>query len=126
MLSACEHLDQDRAELYADIVMGFIHEAARRTLEVEMNLQNYEVRSEYLRKLKAEGLAEGRAEGRTEGRAEGRAEGLGRALLEVLDARGLSVTDEQREMVTRCAEVDTLLAWLDRAATATDTDELFA
>ena len=118
MLSACEHLDQDRAELYADIVMGFIHEAARRTLEVEMNLQNYEVRSEYLRKLKAEGLAEGRAEGR--------AEGLGRALLEVLDARGLSVTDEQREMVTRCAEVDTLLAWLDRAATATDTDELFA
>lgn len=114
VLSACEHLDQDRAELYADIVMGFIHEAARRTLEVEMNLQNYEVRSEYLRKLKAEG------------RAEGRAEGLGRAVLEVLEARGLSVTDEQREMVTRCADVDTLLAWLQRAVTASRPDELFA
>jgi hypothetical protein len=52
--------------------------------------------------------------------------GEAQALLEVLDARGLSLTAEQRERVRSCIDFDTLKGWLRRAVTAASTDELFA
>ncbi|MFH8476297.1 hypothetical protein [Streptomyces sp. NPDC018000] len=63
-----------------------------------------------------------RDEGRDEGRAEGRAEGL----LLILDVRGIAVTDETRQKITSCDDPQLLHQWLNRAATATTAEEIFA
>ena len=64
------------------------------------------------------------------GRAEGHAEGVARSkaadVLDVLDARALPVTTEQRERILGCSDLELLKAWLRRAATAAATDELFS
>ncbi len=121
LLSACDGLDESRAELYADIVFGFINEAARRALEAEMNLENYEVQSEFLRNLKADA----RARGEALGQARGRLEALGRAVLKVLQARHLPVTEAQRLTISACNDSDALELWLERAVTAPSADQLF-
>jgi hypothetical protein len=46
-------------------------------------------------------------------------------VLEVLDARGLSVSREQRERVLGCSDPNLLKTWLRRAATVASSDELF-
>jgi hypothetical protein len=88
-----------------------------RALEEEMNLEKYEFQSEFLRSRLAQG--------RDEGREEGRVEGLARAVITVLEARRLSVSDEQRGMILGCTEPEVLEAWLQRAATADGAGDLF-
>ncbi|MFS0692190.1 hypothetical protein [Streptomyces nitrosporeus] len=58
---------------------------------------------------------------RDEGRAEGRAE----ALLLVLEARGITLTEEDRARITGCHEPQVLGRWLTRATTAASAEELF-
>jgi hypothetical protein len=43
----------------------------------------------------------------------------------VLDARGLDVTDAQRERVLACSDLDTLARWHRRAVTVASADALF-
>jgi hypothetical protein len=47
-------------------------------------------------------------------------------LLRFLKGRGLEVTDEARERIESCRDMDVLGTWLDRAATASRAEELFA
>jgi hypothetical protein len=47
------------------------------------------------------------------------------AVLDVLDARGLSIADPQRERVLGCKDLETLTRWLRRAATIDSTAALF-
>ncbi|WP_256863314.1 hypothetical protein [Microbispora sp. GKU 823] len=63
--------------------------------------------------------------GRVEGREEGRAEGEIDAIFNVLDVRGLEVSDDTRERIRRCNDLDQLKAWVRRAVTVTSVDELF-
>jgi hypothetical protein len=73
-------------------------------------------RAEGLSQGRAEGLTQGRAEGISQGRAEGlergRAEGLAQSILLLLDLRGLSPTDLQRETITTIADAGQLARWL--------------
>ncbi|MEU2213189.1 hypothetical protein [Streptomyces hygroscopicus] len=71
-------------------------------------------------------FAEVRAEARAEARAETRIEAHAEALLRILKARGLEVTAETRERIESCKDMDVLGTWLDRAATASRTADLFA
>ncbi|MEU6535014.1 hypothetical protein [Streptomyces sp. NPDC047000] len=64
----------------------------------------------------------GKANGKAEGRAEGKAEGI----LRVLEVRGLDVSDDVRERVTGCTDLDRLSDWLDRAVIVAEAEELFA
>ena len=73
----------------------------------------------------AMGRAEGKAEGRAEGRAEGKAEGRAEALLAVLEARGLSLSNVQRELILATRELALLDEWLRCALGATATAEIF-
>lgn len=57
--------------------------------------------------------------------AEGFAQGVARAVLIVLEARGLPVSDEVRERVGACKDVQRLEHWLVRAVTAESVDEVF-
>ncbi|MEU5685394.1 hypothetical protein [Streptomyces venezuelae] len=62
-----------------------------------------------------------REEGREEARAEGRAE----MVLEILEARELSVPPLVRERVSACTDMDQLKAWTHRAVRVTDAADLF-
>lgn len=71
-----------------------------------------------------EGRAEGKAEGRAEGKAEGRAEGEATALLAVLAARGVSVSEEQSATIRDCRDFALLETWLRRAISASSCEDV--
>lgn len=106
MLSGLRSLDQDHANLYADVVLAGLPETARRSLEAMMNLATYEYQSDYARRYVSQGEAD--------------------ALLTVLAARGIEVPADARDKITGCTDVDQLRTWLRRAVTATSLAELFA
>jgi hypothetical protein len=58
--------------------------------------------------------------------AVGEARGEARAVLTVLAARGLEISDEARERISGCTDLDQLDQWVRRAVTVTPADELFA
>jgi hypothetical protein len=60
------------------------------------------------------------------GRAEGKAEGKAEMLLDVLDARGLTVTVAQRKQVLACTDVAQLHAWARAAVTAPSVEALLS
>jgi hypothetical protein len=77
-------------------------------------------RSELLREIDARSRAEGEAEGKARGKAEGEA----RAVLTVLDARGVHVPDAVRDQVLACTDLGQLDTWLRRATTASTADDV--
>jgi hypothetical protein len=120
-LLATLRLSDDRQVLYSDLVFAALSEAARPALEDLMASGNYEFQSDFAKKHQAKGRAEGEATGRAAGEAKGRAE----ALLAVLQARGLQVSDEVRGRVLGCTDVAQLDAWVRKAVSVTSVDELF-
>ncbi|MEV4254286.1 hypothetical protein AB0J52_14130 [Spirillospora sp. NPDC049652] len=56
---------------------------------------------------------------------EGETKGETKALVSVLEARDLPVSDEIAEKIVNCPDNETLLTWLRRAAVATSVDEVF-
>jgi predicted transposase/invertase (TIGR01784 family) len=67
-------------------------------------------------------LAEGRAEGEIDGFAKGKAA----AVLAVLAARGIPVSDEDRVHIETCRDLPTLDQWIARATTAASTEDAIA
>ena len=57
-------------------------------------------------------------------RAEGLAEGLVESVLDILSARGLTVSQAQRHEISQCHDLDRLRLWRHRAARASSTDEV--
>lgn len=64
------------------------------------------------------------AKGEAKGKAEGRAEGIAGAILKVLEARRVAVTEAQRQEILRCQDLHRLDRWLHQAARAASGDEL--
>ncbi len=83
-----------------------------------MTLEGYEWKSDFAKKH--------RAEGRAEGLAEARAEGAARAVLIVLEARGITVSGETRQRITSCMDTDQLERWAKRSALVDKAEDLFA
>ncbi|MFF0529157.1 hypothetical protein ACFYT3_12265 [Nocardia amikacinitolerans] len=73
-------------------------------------LHNYEYQSDFARRYYADGQKKGEV----------------RALLTVLEARGIPVSDEVRERITECTDTDLLAEWVRRAVTVATAEELFA
>ena len=73
----------------------------------------------------AEGRAQGVAEGKAQGVAEGEAQGRRSSLLELCEAKGLELSDDQRIRISTCTDLDQLKAWVKRAITAETADALF-
>lgn len=99
-------LPEDERATWEEVILASLDIAARRALEEWMNLQGYPEKSTFYQRGKAEGEA--------------------KALLAVLTARGLRVSDELRARILAAAEVSQLEAWIVRAATAASIDEVFA
>lgn len=113
---AVRALDDERAKLYLDVILSRLGDVARAALEVLMRQVDYEYQSDFARRYVAEGRAEGRAEGKAEGEAS--------AVLAVLRARNIVVSDVQRARVLACTDLPTLDRWVIAAVTATSADEL--
>ncbi|MFJ9678221.1 hypothetical protein ACIRP2_09225 [Streptomyces sp. NPDC101194] len=75
-------------------------------------------RSETSQRLRSEARAMGRAEGRAMARAED--------ILRILSKRGIAVSEQVRERVVSCSDLDVLSEWLDRSLTAEVAEDLFA
>jgi flagellar biosynthesis/type III secretory pathway protein FliH len=112
------------ARRYYDWVSALLPEAARKTLREKMKTASRWY-SEDAQAWIAEGIAEGKAQGLAEGKAEGKAEGEAKSVLLFLEARGIEVTDEQRQRILQCADLQQLETWVRRAATVSSADELF-
>jgi hypothetical protein len=112
-LAALNALDPDHANLYADVVLTVLPAAARDYLEALMTTTPYRYQSDFARRYFDQGEAEGEARGEA------------KAVLAVLGARGIEVTDEVRERVSGCTDLGQLETWIRRAATANTVDDLF-
>jgi uncharacterized protein DUF4351 len=114
-LRALAGLDAERAEIYFDLIMHSLSEAARTTLST-MDARKYEFRSDFARQY----IALGRTEGRTEGIETGRAEGRAAVILRLLKLRfgQLDSEIEARIGSASIAELDTISERLLTARTA--------
>lgn len=125
LLAALESVDRDHANLYADVVLAALPEAARHHLEELMAIRTYEYQSDFARRYYGQGRAEGEAKGRAEGEAKGKAEGEAKAVLAFLAARGIEVPNDAYERITDCTDLEQLDIWIRRAATAASVQDLF-
>ena len=131
-LHGIRHLPRARWCLYSDLIVSSLNEAARAAVEKGM-YGKYRYQSELARKFYGQGqqdglergLEKGRREGRQEGRQEGQQKGEALAVLEVLDARGLSVSATARRRILGCTSPAQLKRWLRQAVTVTATNQLF-
>jgi hypothetical protein len=90
--------------LYSDLTLAWLNEAAKGALEKLMAQGNYVFQSDFSIRNQAIGRAEGKAN----------------AILLVLKARAIPVTEAERARVMACTSDDTL----DPALTATRSEEL--
>lgn len=112
-LAASAQLDDNRARFYADMVFAYIGEAARKLLEADMGLKNYEFQSDFAKRFVAAGRSEGLAE-------------MGRRMLfRVLRARDIKLNDIARERIETCHDPEQLETWAEAAETATSIDQVF-
>jgi hypothetical protein len=109
LLTALDSVDQDHAARYTDLVLTVLPKAARDHLEALMTAGTYEYKSDFARRY----LAEGRAEGEV------------RALLAILNTRGIPVPEDARARITGCTDLDQLDTLIRRAITATTIQDLF-
>lgn len=114
LVDALASVEVEHAVLYAELVFAALPEAARHHLEALMSTHTYEYLSEYAQKFVAQGQAVGEAVGEA------------RAVLAVLAARGIEVSDATRARIGECDDLAQLDEWVRRAATADSVDDLFA
>jgi hypothetical protein len=74
-----------------------------------MTAEPFQFKSDYARRLRAVGEARGMTNG----------------LLAILDGRGFEVSDEVRNRVMACSDLDQLKTWVGRAAMVPTIDEVF-
>lgn len=71
-------------------------------------------------------LKESEQRGEQRGAQRGRLDGQRAALRAIVAARGLTLTDAQRDRINACDDLATLDAWVTRAVTSTDVDAVLA
>ena len=112
-MEALSKVDEDLGVRYYEYAYRLASPDARRVMEEIMSSATWPIHSPFAR----EHFAKGRAAGLAEGRA--------RAVLSVLRARAVAVTDDALTAITSCANQEQLDEWAHRAATALTIDELF-
>lgn len=117
----------------ADLIVDSVREDVREMVQAEMDAETGWGKTLWfseIGKAVADGWADGRRigmkKGLAAGRTVGRAEGIARALLTVLESRGIGLSKRQRSKIKRCQSPETLEEWLRRALTANRAQELFA
>lgn len=131
MLGGVGALDEARRDFYLNLVATQLNAAARAALEARMatgqadgELIDFmgQVKARIARETEAQlaPVLEARLAPVLEARGEAR------ALLTLLAARGLPVSDAVRAQIVTCTDMATLDRWIARAATATTADQVVA
>ena len=124
-------LDEQRKGFIMMWWLRSLNDAMRRALEQELKMQpgKYEYQSDFARTYfgqgEAKGQAEGEAKGRAEGELKGELKGEAKALLAVLEARGMTLDSSTRERIDGCMDAEQLQRWIVCAATASSIEEVF-
>lgn len=117
LVQALRSVGPKRAILYYDVVLAGLPVAARARWEAFVTTTaDYKYHSELFRNLAAQHEARGMAQGEARGEA--------RAVLTVLEGRGVSVPSEIQEQILACTDLTQLDTWLRRASTATTIDDV--
>ncbi len=127
-LPLLHQLPAGRGEVYFDHLIGALAPAVRAALEALMPTLNgkpYEYQSTYMRRAFREGEKEGEKRGEVRGKAEGKAEGLAKAIVLVLEGRGVALEGEAKDRILRNHSVRRLERWLRAAGTVESVDALF-
>jgi hypothetical protein len=90
-------LDTNRGARYADVIMAWLSDAARRAMEEYMSEHSYEFQSEFARKYEKRGIDKGIKKGITKGRKQGLIE----AIEVMCDALSIPLSEEQRKVLRR-------------------------
>jgi hypothetical protein len=115
---ALEQLDDEHSILYYDLIVERLPRRWRTELDgMRLGGKEYEYQSEFARKYFGEG--------KEKGIEEGREDEVRRALLEVLDVRGL-LTEDARTHIGAQRDLARLRSWLRQAVTAQSVDQVFA
>ena len=118
---ALDEFDHEHAQLYTDLIATVLPAAAKACLEDIMSTAAREHTSEFAIGYLPKTFARGRAAGIAEGKAEGKAD----AVVAILESRSIPITDDVRERITACADIEQLDVWIRRAVTAAEVHELF-
>jgi hypothetical protein len=110
-------LPPDKAMQYIEHSYNMSPLAVQRILEQFMTSDNWPVYSPFAK--------EHYGHGKKEGKKEGHRERAGEDILLVLKARGLDVSEAERDRITKCTDLRVLRKWIKRAATAGKTSDLF-
>ena len=110
---ALHRLESERAGKSLDLLLLRFGEVMERVMEAIMGASD-EPQSEYFRKRYRAAEAKGEAKGFAE------------ALLAILRARGIDVTQEAQGIIEECQDPVRLRAWVVRAATAKSLSEVIA
>lgn len=105
LVDALATIQPERAVLYARFVLAALSEVARSHMEVLMSTETYEYQSEFIRRYEARGEA--------------------KAVLMVLETRGVEVPENVRARMTDCSDLDQLTVWLRRAVTVASIQDRF-
>jgi len=106
-LEAVLELDRDRFLPYFGLIRAALSEAGRKAFQMHPQGMQF--------------FDESQQQSFTRGRAAEKATDV----LDILDARGLAVSDAQRDRIIGCSDLEVLTSWIRRASTAASTDELF-
>ncbi|NAS21551.1 hypothetical protein GT755_07605 [Herbidospora sp. NEAU-GS84] len=111
ILDGFDGLPVEHAAYYYQYAFHFAAESAKHRLEQVVKTKP--VFSPFAREHFGEGVAVGETQGEI------------KSLLTILDARGLTLDDRQRETVTACTDSAQILEWVRRAAVVDEAAELF-
>lgn len=113
LMEALRAVNPKTAVLYYDVVLAGLPTATRTRWEAFMTTTvGHEYRSELLRRLAAQHEELGEARGEA------------RAIVTVLEGRGVEIPAEAREQILGCTDLAQLDTWLRRSGTATTIDDV--
>jgi hypothetical protein len=118
---ALDHIDTEQAWRYARYVNLSLLGDAQEEWNRGMSTMTYPYQGEYVEGL----LAEGKIRGLAEGKIQGEIARAARAVIEVLEVRGLVVSEAVRQRVTACEDLGVLDQWHIRAITAESVEDVF-
>ena len=120
VIEALAAVDERRATLYFDLILGALNPVARHALETKMQTR-YEYQSEFARRYFSQG--------REEGRAQGELTAVRAVLSRLVQSRLGRLSEGIASRIEACTRVDQLTEWVvavGNAAGAADVEAVFA
>lgn len=115
-VAGIKQLPEDKRVIYTALVERSLGEAARKAFEMLPETPAF--LKEFYEYLAVRAEAEGKAEGEAKGNAN--------AVLQILGAREIAVTDEQRQRILDCRDLELFKRWIPAAMTVQTIEELLA